>query len=120
MINLDGHSATIAGLKLRTTLPGKMFFVTSDDFLNFKNNVLNKSTQWYVQNQAKEYITIPGTWTSAAGGKNIVSLVRQENLKRVVVLNDVSKTTKTRLYHHTFHQAISCSTICCQYCSTAL
>lgn len=69
MINLDGHSATIAGLKLRTTLPGKMFFVTSDDFLNFKNNVLNKSTQWYVQNQAKEYITIPGTWTSAAGGK---------------------------------------------------
>jgi hypothetical protein len=70
MINLSGTSQTIASLKLRTTLPGKMFFVTSDDFLTFKNNVFNKGTQWYVQNQAKEYVTIPGTWSSAMpGGK---------------------------------------------------
>jgi hypothetical protein len=68
MINLSGYSATIANLKLRTTLPGKMFFVTSDDFLTFKNQVLNTRNQWYVQNQAGEHVTIPGTWSGTVGG----------------------------------------------------
>jgi len=69
MINLSGYSTTIAGLKLRTTLPGKMFFVTSDDFLTFKNQVLNTTNQWYVQNQAGQHITIPGTCSGTVGGR---------------------------------------------------
>lgn len=70
MIQLGGYSGTIAKLKLRTTLPGRMFFVTTDEFLNFRTTVVNEGRQWYVQNQAKEYTTIPGTWNSATpGGK---------------------------------------------------
>jgi len=69
MVQFDGYSKTIAGLKLRETSgPGIMFFVTSDEFLTFKNQVLNTTNQWYVQNRAGQGTTIPGTWSGAVGG----------------------------------------------------
>jgi hypothetical protein len=67
----EGLSRTISKLALRTKrgVEGMIFFVSSAEFKEFKNNVLGTGKQWEVNNQAGEKVTIPGVWNTVSGGR---------------------------------------------------
>jgi hypothetical protein len=62
---LDGRSKGVAGVT-GDRAPGwkgaigSAFWVTSDEFENFKNNVLDKNVEWLLGDEK----SIPGVWTS--------------------------------------------------------
>ena len=65
-----GRSATIARLGLMAgPMSGMMFYVSSAEFEDFKNNVLGKGKQWVVTKEDGASVEIPGTWNTVSGGR---------------------------------------------------
>lgn len=65
MVSLDGRSKGIAGATSDRApgwkgAIGSAFWVTLDEFENFRNNVLDKNVEWLLVDGK----SVPGVWTS--------------------------------------------------------
>ena len=65
MVSLDGRSKGIAGATSDRApgwkgAIGSAFWVTLDEFENFRNNVLDKNVEWLLVDGR----SVPGVWTS--------------------------------------------------------
>lgn len=79
-----GFSATISKLRLKTGIPqmdGSMFYVSSAEFEDFKNNVLGKGVPWMVTKRDGTPVEIPGTWNTMSGGRRAKSRKSRKSRK---------------------------------------
>jgi hypothetical protein len=63
----DGaHSAGIAKVPLNTyfVLKGKMFFISEDELVDLKENVIIGNGKWTIKDADNNVVELPGKWTS--------------------------------------------------------
>jgi len=71
----DGaHSAGIAKVPLNTyfVLKGKMFFISEDELVDLKENVIIGNGKWSIKDADNNVVELPGTWTSEMSSETCI------------------------------------------------
>jgi hypothetical protein len=60
----NAYSASIAKLSLNTwtVLEGKLFFITSKEYMQFLENVVDKDHIWTIKDSGNHLVELPGRW----------------------------------------------------------